>query len=288
MHHGLVTAAGGEKMSKSLGNSVTVEQALATVPPAVLRYALGAAHYRSTIEWSDQVVADATAAYARIETFVRNATEAVGDAPVDESLSKVSWQEFATALDDDLGVPAAIATIHNGIRAGNALLADREIPSLAATLAVVRRMLGVLCLDPVADWPQSGGGQLSGVVDALVALAVEARAAGCLVRASAGGVGPRPDSRFLFCPPEPTGAPLRCEPGLAARPPAPPPPIFLPRGLPDAVMTASSGHHQRCPRARSRTRRAGPGWHLPASSPCARGPRREPRQPARRARRPRA
>jgi cysteinyl-tRNA synthetase len=176
VHHGLVTAAGGEKMSKSLGNSVTVTEALATTPPAVLRYALGAAHYRSTIEWSDQVVADATAAYARIETFVRNATEAVGDIVADESLSKVSWQEFADALDDDLGVPAALATVHNGIRAGNALLADREIPALAATLAVVRRMLGVLCLDPISDWPQSGGGRLTGVVDALVELGIAARA----------------------------------------------------------------------------------------------------------------
>ncbi|HUR13364.1 MAG TPA: cysteine--tRNA ligase [Mycobacteriales bacterium] len=177
VHHGLVTAAGGEKMSKSLGNSVTVVDALATVPPPVLRYALGAAHYRSTIEWSDQVVADATAAYARVETFVRNAAEAVGDAPVDEALSKASWAEFAAALDDDLGVPQALAAVHNGIRAGNALLAEREIPALAATLAVVRRMLGVLCLDPVRDWPRSGGGELTGVVDALVALAVEARAA---------------------------------------------------------------------------------------------------------------
>ena len=177
MHHGLITAAGGEKMSKSLGNSVTVEQALATIPAPVVRYALGAAHYRSTIEWSDQVVADATAAYARIETFVRNATEAVGDAPVDESLAKVSWDEFAAAMDDDLGVPQALAVIHGGIRAGNALLAEREIPALAATLALVRRMLGVLCLDPISDWPQSGGGQLTGVVDALVDVVVEARAA---------------------------------------------------------------------------------------------------------------
>ena len=177
VHHGLVTAAGGEKMSKSLGNSVTVDEALLRIPAPVLRYALGSAHYRSTIEWSDQVVADATGAYARIETFVRNATEAVGDTVADEALSKVSWQEFADALDDDLGVPAAIATIHNGIRAGNALLTDREIPALAGTLAVVRRMLRVLCLDPIIDWPQSGGGQLSGVVDSHVELAVEARAA---------------------------------------------------------------------------------------------------------------
>ena len=180
LHHGLVTAKGGEKMSKSLGNSVTVETALETVPPVVLRYALGAAHYRSTIEWSDQVVAEAAAAYGRIETFVRNATEVVAGLPVDVELSKASWQEFAAALDDDLGVPQALATIHSGVRAGNALLAappaDRELPVLAATLSVVRRMLGVLCLDPISDWPATGGGQLTAVVDALVQLAVQARA----------------------------------------------------------------------------------------------------------------
>jgi cysteinyl-tRNA synthetase len=176
LHHGLVTAKGGEKMSKSLGNSVTVEQALETVPPVVLRYALGAAHYRSTIEWSDQVVAEAAAAYGRIETFVRNATDAVGQTPVDTALSKASWEEFAAALDDDLGVPQALATVHGGVRAGNALLAAKELPALAATLSVVRRMLAVLCLDPLTDWPASGGGELTPVVDALVQLAVEARA----------------------------------------------------------------------------------------------------------------
>ncbi|MCW2726675.1 MAG: cysS [Frankiales bacterium] len=176
LHHGLVTAAGGEKMSKSLGNSTTVEQALQRVRPQVLRYGLGAAHYRSSIEWSEQVAAEAEAAYGRIETFVRNAREAIGDTPVDEALSKVSWDEFAAALDDDLGVPQALATIHSGVRAGNALLAARELPALAATLSVLRRMLRVLALDPVEQWPASGGGELSGVVDALVALAVEARA----------------------------------------------------------------------------------------------------------------
>jgi cysteinyl-tRNA synthetase len=176
MHHGLVTAKGGEKMSKSLGNSVTVEQALRDVPPVVLRYALGAAHYRSTIEWSDQVVAESAAAYGRIETFVRNALDAVGETPVDEALSRASWADFAAALDDDLGVPQALAALHNGVRAGNTLLAQRDLPGLAATLHSVRRMLGVLCLDPVDDWPATSGGALTGVVDALVQLAVEARA----------------------------------------------------------------------------------------------------------------
>jgi cysteinyl-tRNA synthetase len=176
VHHGLVTAAGGEKMSKSLGNSVTVEDALASVPAPVLRYALGAAHYRSTIEWSDQVVADATAAYQRLETFVRNATDAVGDTPVDAGLSKASWDDFAASMDDDLAVSRALAAVHEGVRAGNQLLADKELSALAATLAEVRRMLQVLCLDPLSDWPSQTGGQLTGVVDALVHLAVEARA----------------------------------------------------------------------------------------------------------------
>jgi len=176
LHHGLVTAKGGEKMSKSLGNSVTVADALEAVPPVVLRYALGAAHYRSTIEWSDQVGAEAAAAYARIETFVRNATDVVGQTPVDLALSAASWSEFSAALDDDLGVPQALAVLHGGVRAGNALLAARELPALAATLSVVRRMLGVLCLDPLTDWPTAGSGELTAVVDALVQLAVEARA----------------------------------------------------------------------------------------------------------------
>ncbi len=176
LHHGLVTAAGGEKMSKSLGNDVSAQAALAGHPPQVVRYALGAAHYRSSSEWSEQVAAEAGAAYGRIENFVRRAGAAVGDAPVDTGLSKASWDEFAAALDDDLGVPQALAVVHAGVRAGNALLSAGELPALAATLAAVRRMLRVLALDPVDQWPAAGGGELTGVVDALVALAVEARA----------------------------------------------------------------------------------------------------------------
>src|SRR3954452_8498217 len=113
------------------------------------------------MEWSDQVAAESEAAYARIETFVRNAGDAVEGVPVDESLSKVSWDEFAAALDDDLGVPQALAVIHSGVRAGNALLAAKELPALAATLSVVRRMLSVLALAPVTQWPSGGGSELT-------------------------------------------------------------------------------------------------------------------------------
>jgi cysteinyl-tRNA synthetase len=177
LHHGLVTVAGGaEKMSKSLGNGTLVDDVLTEVRPQVLRYVLGAGHYRSPLEWSQAAVADGEAAYGRIETFVRNATDAVGDQPVDEALAKASWEEFAAALDDDLSVPQALAAVHSAVRVGNALLAADEPPALAATLSVVRRMLTVLALDPVGQWPAAAGGDLRGVVDTLVALAVEARA----------------------------------------------------------------------------------------------------------------
>ncbi|MCW2715513.1 MAG: cysteinyl-tRNA synthetase [Frankiales bacterium] len=175
LHHGLVTAAGGgEKMSKSLGNATNVEDVLHGVRPQVLRYALGAGHYRSPLEWSPQTLSEAESAYARIETFVRNATEA--SAGVEPGEPAVSWDDFAAVMDDDLGVPQALALVHSGVRAGNALLASGDLPALAATLGGVRRMLAVLCLDPVDQWPETGGGSLAGVVDALVGIAVEARA----------------------------------------------------------------------------------------------------------------
>jgi cysteinyl-tRNA synthetase len=178
LHHGLVTVSGGagEKMSKSLGNSTTVSDVLETVRPPVLRYALGAAHYRSQLEWSPQALADAEAAYGRIETFVRNATEAVGDMPADLGLLGAPWPDFRDAMDDDLAVPRALGVLHRTIGLGNTLLADNDLPRLAATLADVRRMLTVLALDPVEQWPGTGGGELDEVVDALVALAAEARA----------------------------------------------------------------------------------------------------------------
>jgi cysteinyl-tRNA synthetase len=180
LHHGLVTVAGGsgEKMSKSVGNSTTVEDVLRTTRPQVLRYVLGAPHYRSTLEWSPQAVADGEAAYGRIETFVRNARDLVGPVDVGGGPSR-AWDDFAAALDDDLSVPRALAVVHDSVRAGNSLLADGDRAALAAVLADVRRMLRVLALDPVEQWAGCGTGasaDLAPVLDALVGVAVEARA----------------------------------------------------------------------------------------------------------------
>ncbi|MEP6463052.1 MAG: cysteine--tRNA ligase [Frankiaceae bacterium] len=174
MHHGLVNV-GADKMSKSLGNSLFVADVLAEVPPVVLRYYLAAPHYRSAQTWSAEGVAEAEAAYGRIETFVRNATERLGGdpPPVSDGAGKAVWDGFAAAMDDDLATPRALSAVHAAVRNGNAALAGagEELPGW---LAVVRQMLTVLGLEPISQWPAAGA-SLQPVVDALAGIVVQAR-----------------------------------------------------------------------------------------------------------------
>jgi cysteinyl-tRNA synthetase len=173
MHNGLVGVA-GEKMSKSLGNSLLVDAMITQVRPAELRYYLGQAHYRSGIEYSAEALAEAVAAYRRIEGFVIRAAETTtaletGALPA----------PFTAALDDDLGVPQALAAVHEAVTDGNSALAAGDAAGAAKHLAEVRAMLAVLGLDPLAA-PWSAGGRddgLRAVVDALAGVALEQRQA---------------------------------------------------------------------------------------------------------------
>ncbi len=182
MHNGLVSVA-GEKMSKSLGNSLIVSEVLRRVRPPELRYYLGQAHYRSLLEFSEEALAEAAAAYRRIEGFVVRAAEVAppGTAGPQEALPPLP-REFAAALGDDLGVPQALAVVHDAVRAGNNALASGDAAGTSRRLGEVRAMLGVLGLDPLADpWaaiPATGSaGDLRGVVDALVGVALAQRSA---------------------------------------------------------------------------------------------------------------
>ncbi|HMA47628.1 MAG TPA: cysteine--tRNA ligase, partial [Frankiaceae bacterium] len=136
VHAGLVTT-GGVKMSKSLGNSFLVSDAVQAARPVVVRYHLTAAHYRSPLEYTPDGVTDSAASYDRIETFVRNALDTVGGVGEAEALALEgaprdgTWAEFVAAMDDDLAVPRALATVFGAVSRGNSVLSKAHRVELA-------------------------------------------------------------------------------------------------------------------------------------------------------------
>jgi cysteinyl-tRNA synthetase len=156
----------GEKMSKSLGNTLSIPATLRRVRAVELRYYLIAAHYRSAIEYSDGALNEAVAAYQRIESFLNRVRERCG---VPEP--SVWCAEFAAAMDDDLGTPAALAAIHTRVREGNVALDAGDHAAAVGAAGSVRAMTGVLGLDPLADqWRSTSG---SGAISAALAVLVD-------------------------------------------------------------------------------------------------------------------
>jgi len=179
LHNGWVTM-GGEKMSKSLGNTALVDEVVQRVRPVELRYYLAAPHYRSMIEFTEAALTEAATAYQRMESFVGRAVEQVGaGGQVDPPAEWTYWAQFAAAMDDDLSTPAAVAVVHDVARQGNKGLADGDPVLVAQALGLVRRMLGVLGLDPLdPQWTDAGGdSRLAQATDGLVQLALEQRTA---------------------------------------------------------------------------------------------------------------
>jgi cysteinyl-tRNA synthetase len=176
--HNALVRIGGEKMSKSLGNSLLIDEITKTVRPVELRYYLGQAHYRSEIAYSPGALAEAATSYRRIEGFVTRATEILAAEPAAAELTSLP-AAFTAAMDDDLGVPQALAVVHEAVRDGNAALAAGDESGTAKRLVEVRAMLGVLGLDPLAEpWAgRPGDDSLRPVVDALVQVALDQRQA---------------------------------------------------------------------------------------------------------------
>ncbi|MFZ2013785.1 MAG: cysteine--tRNA ligase [Nocardioides sp.] len=176
LHNAWITTA-GEKMSKSLGNSMLIPSVLERVRGIELRYYMVAAHYRSHVEFSFEALDEAAKAFRRIEAFLDRAESAIGEVPTDGMLCA----DFIDALDDDLGTPAAIAAIHEVVTEGNKHLAGGDTTALRGSLASVLAMLRVLGLDPHDPaWPSAGASddaRLTSAVDALVAGLLEERAA---------------------------------------------------------------------------------------------------------------
>jgi cysteinyl-tRNA synthetase len=174
VHHALLNL-NGSKMAKSVGNVIDLPAIEALgIRPVELRYYLAAPHYRSIIDYTDESLREAAAAYKRLEGFVQRASEVVG---VAEPRGKPR-AAFVKAMDDDLNTSKALAVVHDLVREGNAALADGDNAAVAKVLPAVRQMLGILGLDPLdPQWTKGGTAELTGVVDALVALALDQRAA---------------------------------------------------------------------------------------------------------------
>jgi cysteinyl-tRNA synthetase len=156
VHNGLVHV-NGQKMSKSLGNSIFAAEFLELAPPIVVRYYLGSAHYRSTIDYHDGALEEAQAALDRIEVFLRRAGRRLTDTRFSAGVSTVLPVGFTEAMDDDLSLPQALAVLHEHVRAGNAALDDENLDAAARALGEVTAMTEVLGINPLApEWASSG------------------------------------------------------------------------------------------------------------------------------------
>ena len=173
MHNGWVTMS-GEKMSKSLGNVLSIPNVLTKVRPVELRYYLGSAHYRSMLEYSEASLQEAAAGYRRIESFLHRVAELNAGEIEKGEVTDV----FTAAMDDDLGVPAALAEVHNAVRAGNSALDKGDTAEATAIAGQVRAMTAILGVDPYApqwrDRDQSNDAALA-ALDVLIADALRRR-----------------------------------------------------------------------------------------------------------------
>ena len=185
MHNGMVTYQ-GEKMSKSVGNTISPEEMLAAATPRVVRYFLGQAHYRSQLDYKPTSLQEAAAAVERIDTFTANALERIhqvgagGDFEIDMEHFAVT-DDFAAAMDDDLNVPQALAALHETVRRGNKALAAGELVEADMALQQVLAMTSTLGLDDAAAATGGAGSPaaqeaLDTLVRAQLADRVQARA----------------------------------------------------------------------------------------------------------------
>ncbi|MBT2567650.1 cysteine--tRNA ligase [Arthrobacter sp. ISL-85] len=153
MHNGMVTYQ-GEKMSKSIGNTISPAEMLELAPPRVVRYYLGQAHYRSILDYRPTSLQEAAAAVERIDGFLAKAAARFGgDAGIvdgSHGSSSAGVDAFCEAMDDDLNVPRALAALHETVRAGNTALAEGDDDAAQNAMHAVVLMTGVLGLNDVA------------------------------------------------------------------------------------------------------------------------------------------
>ena len=170
MHNAWVTQS-GEKMSKSLGNTMQVKELVKQVRGIELRFYLGSAHYRSMLEFSPEALQEAATNFQRIENFLIRAKEIVGD------FEGVISDSVRNAFDDDLAVPQVLAQISESLRRGNTAITDNSKDAIKSAAAEIRGALNILGCDPFDAAFGAGGQDLSEALDGVIKLALIQRAA---------------------------------------------------------------------------------------------------------------
>ena len=171
MHNAWVTTS-GEKMSKSLGNSLQVQELLKKVRGIELRWYLGSAHYRSMLEFSFEALEESSVNFRRIEGFLLRAAEILGS-----EIGKSFTPEFKAAMNDDLAVPTALANISELVKTGNSAITVNDKKELAAAASDVRGALAILGCDPFDPIFATSQSEKKELLDGLVSLALEQRTA---------------------------------------------------------------------------------------------------------------
>ena len=169
MHNAWVTTS-GEKMSKSLGNSLQVMEILKKVRGIELRWYLGSAHYRSMLEFSFEALEESAVNFRRVEGFLQRAHEILKK-EIEPSISA----QFATAMNNDLAVPQALADISELVRIGNTAITDNDLAALAKSAGEVRGALEILGCDPFDPIFADSNSSKTEILDGLISLALAQR-----------------------------------------------------------------------------------------------------------------
>jgi cysteinyl-tRNA synthetase len=175
----------GIKMSKSLGNTLTIKEALAQFRPEAIRAFVLSSHYSSPIDFSDDAIEAAHKGWLRIWSAVtlvreqlRSAAEGDADPAVLELLVK-SKEDFVEKMDDDFNAPAALAVLQDLTRQVNTLINEKG-PHTAGTLTAIDdlyRELGgdVLGIVPEQAEVSANAEREDGLVRLLIDLRAQAR-----------------------------------------------------------------------------------------------------------------
>lgn len=169
MHNGFLDM-GGEKMSKSLGNVVLLNDLLNDWDGEVIRFAMLSGHYRAPLDWTSELLEQAKTTLNRIYGALRRVWDAEGGAASDGGVFD--------ALSDDLNTPIALAELSRLAGEANGAADRKDESGMAeakANLLAAGALLGLLTRTP-SEWEQGGDSDENARIDALVAARVQARA----------------------------------------------------------------------------------------------------------------